>query len=193
MRIGIVDMYGTPHGLRYIVGAVVSLGCEPFLLNGTRKSAELVESIQRSDIRHWICSGSPTRVTDPDSPQIPMELLGLNDKRFLMICYSMESVLVQLGVPIRKRRENRKESFHLSIPRFFAAHPLFEGVRDPMILRRNHHWYFETDAIEPPVMLVASYRGEAMIVLYKNAVLAQHHPERTVDGRRFLWNWLRST
>jgi imidazoleglycerol phosphate synthase glutamine amidotransferase subunit HisH len=32
-----------------------------------------------------------------------------------------------------------------------------------------------------------------MIATYKNAVLVQHHPEKTEDGRQFLENWLATT
>jgi imidazoleglycerol phosphate synthase glutamine amidotransferase subunit HisH len=37
---------------------------------------------------------------------------------------------------------------------------------------------------------VASYRGELMLVFYKNSVMTQFHPERTIAGKRFLQNWL---
>jgi GMP synthase-like glutamine amidotransferase len=110
-----------------------------------------------------------------------------------MICFSMESVLVQLGIPLRRRGVLRRESFRLTVPRPFAAHPLFEGIRNPQSVWRSHHWYVPRTAIEgaPAITSVSSYNGEVMIALYKNAVLVQYHPERSKDGRQFLGNWLK--
>jgi len=107
-----------------------------------------------------------------------------------MICYSMESVLVQLGFPIRERYVNRKEMFNLTIPKETQHHPLFAGIQSPMRGWRYHKWYFPRTVLKAPVHLLASYNGEAMIATYKNAVLVQHHPERTKDGRQLLENWL---
>jgi imidazoleglycerol phosphate synthase glutamine amidotransferase subunit HisH len=62
-----------------------------------------------------------------------------------------------------------------------------------MLVRRNHRFYFRDGATgspaRTPVVPVASYDGELMLALYKNAVLTQYHPERTKDGRDFLQNW----
>jgi imidazoleglycerol phosphate synthase glutamine amidotransferase subunit HisH len=38
---------------------------------------------------------------------------------------------------------------------------------------------------------VASYEGESMILLYRNSILVQYHPERTKDGLKLIDNWIR--
>jgi GMP synthase-like glutamine amidotransferase len=173
-----------------LVDAVEELGATPHIINGTTLSEqELLTTIQRSPIRHWILSGSRYNIHHPGVPVVPMELFK-TDKRFLMICYSMESVLVQLGFPIRERYINRKESFNLSIPKEYQTHPLFKGIPSSMRGWRDHRYYFPRDVLTPPVYLLSSYNGEAMIATYKNAVLIQYHPEKTKDGRQLLENWL---
>ena len=190
MRIGIVDMHKSDNKIHTLIGAVKSLGLSPYVLNGANISEqELCRLIQQSPIKYWIFSGSQYHVTHEGKPHVPMDLLK-TDKRLLCICYSMESVLIQLGVPIRERYIHRKEPFHLTIPSQYADHPLFEGIQNPMKGWRDHRWYFNHRDIHAPVKLLASYNGEAMIATYKNAVLVQHHPEKTADGRQFIRNWL---
>ena len=40
---------------------------------------------------------------------------------------------------------------------------------------------------------IASYKEESMILLYRNSILVQFHPERTKDGLKFINNWIRSS
>jgi hypothetical protein len=166
------------------------MGHAPFVLDAVPlSSSELLRAIDRSPIRHWIFSGSRYHIHHDGVPVVPMELLK-TEKRFLMICYSMESVLVQLGFPIRERYINRKETFNLSIPKEYQTHPLFKGIPSSMRGWRDHRYYFPRDVLTPPVYLLSSYNGEAMIATYKNAVLIQYHPEKTKDGRQLLENWI---
>ena len=190
MRIGIVNMHKDPIKIQRIERAITGLGASSYILSGTMLSTkELSYKIRSSSIRHWIFSGSPYHITHEDSHHIPMDLLH-SDKQFLMICYSMESVLIQLGIPIRERYIHRKEPFQITVPREQIRHPLFKGIPNPMKVWRDHRWYFPNAVLRSPVHLLASYNGEAMIATYKNMTLVQHHPERTVDGRLFLKNWL---
>lgn len=188
--------------LEELTHAVSSLGVTPYVMQGQR-AADVVRAVQKeTDIHHWIFSGSETVVTSPSAPQVPLELLLRNDKTFLFICYSMESVLVQLGFPIVKRHTNKRGPLRLSVQHPHRTHPLFSAIRQPMLVRRNHRFYFPTGAVGvavpvvpvvpavPAVVPVASYDGELMLALYKNAVLTQYHPERSADGRRFIQNWL---
>jgi len=192
MRIGIVNMDKDRIYINPLVDAVEELGAIPYIINGTILSEqELLTTIQRSPIRHWIFSGSRYHIHQEGVPIVPMELFK-TDKRFLMICYSMESVLVQLGFPIQERYINRKGPFNLTVPKENQSHPLFKGIPNPMRVWRLHQFYFPRTVLIPPVHLLASYNGEAMVATYKNAVLVQHHPEKTKDGRQFLENWVYS-
>lgn len=190
MKIGIINMHKDRIDINALVDAIKELGAIPYIINGTTLSEqELSNTIQRSPIRHWIFSGSRYHIHQEGVPIVPLELLK-TDKRFLMICFSMESVLVQLGFPIRERYINRKETFNLSVPKEYQTHPLFKGIPSSMRGWRDHRYYFPRDVLTPPVYLLSSYNGESMIATYKNAVLIQYHPEKTKDGRQFLENWI---
>ena len=157
------------------------MGHRPHIIHGySAKQEDIFSYIKKSSIRYWICSGSATTVNEPGSPQIPIELLSMKGKKFMMICYSMESILFQLGVKIHKRNVYKKELFRLAIPDDY-------GVKNPMVARRNHWWYFSPRSVPG---LIAEYDGEAMIAKYKNAILVQFHPEKTPDGKKFIAHWL---
>jgi len=187
MRIGIVNMHKDQYFIHRIIAAVTALDHTHYIINGlTISSDRLLKRITASPIRHWIFSGSQFHVTNPENPQVPLELLNL-DKKLMLICYSMESVLLQLGFPVKERYIHRQEPFNL----YPSNHPLFEGIQTPMKVWRDHTWYIPASAIRSPVKLLAAYNGETMIATYKNATLVQHHPEHTADGRKFLNNWLK--
>jgi GMP synthase-like glutamine amidotransferase len=193
MRIGIVNMDKDRIYINPLVDAVEGLGAIPHIINGTILSEqELLTTIQRSPIRHWIFSGSRYHIHHTGVPIVPMELFK-TDKQFLMICYSMQSAMVQLGFPIQERYINRKGSFNLTVPKENQEHPLFKGILSPMRVWRDHKFYFPRTVLKAPVHLLASYNGEAMVATYKNAVLVQYHPEKTKDGRQLIENWLELT
>jgi len=129
MRVGIVSMYETVDETGELVRAVSSMGVTPYVIQGQRKAKVLHAVHTEKDIRHWIFSGGETAVTDEGGPQVPLELLTRKDKTFLLICYSMESVLVQLGFAIDRRAANKKELVRLSLPLSINLRPsLREGA-----------------------------------------------------------------
>lgn len=102
MIVGIVNMYSTLYGCRYLIHAIQSLGYRTHVLDGVRSSQEeLAHTIKHSSVTHWIFSGSPTPVLAPDAPQVPLSVLRMKDKRIMALCYFMESVLMQLGYAIK--------------------------------------------------------------------------------------------
>jgi len=166
-------MYNTLYKCRYLIHALESLGFKVVLVDGFHAPGDVYDCVKRSPITHWVFSGSDTAVTNTDSPQLSLELLKL-PKRLMFICYSMESILIGLGNPIKKRYENRKELITLG----------------KLKVRRNHRWYFSS--VKPPVNVLATYNGEVMIASYKNALLIQYHPEKTPDGKRQIMEWASS-
>jgi GMP synthase-like glutamine amidotransferase len=190
-QIGIVNMYGTEYKCHYLVNAIRSIGYLPHIIEGYHSGeAYVFDTIQKSPIKFWIFSGSPHTVTDPKSTQVPFDILTLPNKQFMLLCYSMESLLIQLNYPITKRRSDKKEIFHLTVPLAYRTNSLFQSITNPMVVRRHHVCYFPERTITEPVNLIASYNGEAMIATYKNILLVQFHPEKSVDGKRFIHNWL---
>ena len=185
--IGVVNMYGHQKNFHYLVDTLSNLGYKPHILDGLDKG--VYNYISNSPIHLWIFSGGDHTVIEKESPQVSLKLLQLKDKRFMFICYSMESILHQMGYLIKKRTTHKKEYFNQTIASQVKS-DLFRDIRFPMKFWRNHYWYFSSKDIVKPVDLLTSYNGEAMIATYKNAVLVQFHPERSADGKKLLWNFI---
>ena len=184
-------MYGTEYKCHYLINALRSIGYLPHVIEGFHSGeAYVFDAIQKSPIKFWIFSGSPHYVTDPKSTQVPLDILMLPNKQFMLLCYSMESLLIQLNYPLTKRRSDKREIFHLTVPVAYTNNSLFQSIKNPMVVRRHHHFYFPEKVIIDPVNLIASYNGEAMIATYKNTLLVQFHPEKSVDGKCLILNWL---
>jgi GMP synthase-like glutamine amidotransferase len=176
MEIGVVNMYNTLYKCRYLINCLESLGFKIVLLDGFHNPETYIyDCVKRSSITHWVFSGSDTAVTEVSSPQLSLELLKL-PKKLMFICYAMESIIIRLGNPIRKRRVNKKELF-----------PLKLGGK-LIHVRRNHRWYFDTVAT---VLPLAWYNGELMMASYKNAIFIQFHPEKSPDGKELIMDWVR--
>lgn len=188
---GIVNMYSTLYGCRYLIHAIQSLGYRTHVLDGVRSSQEdIAHAIKYSSVTYWIFSGSPTSVLASDAPQVPSAVLKMKDKRIMCICYSMESVLMQLGYAIKDHGSMQTEVFPLSK---LKEHALLDGIKDPMVMRRNHRRFISSSAIHTPVQLLASHKGQVMIALMNKTVLIQFHPEKSVDGKKLLLNWLQTS
>ena len=188
MNIGIINMTGFEDGTKYVIRCIKKLGYIPHNIDYTTEN-EIFKKITTSNIKHWIFSGSPHMVTDTTSPIVPLNILNLNDKKFMLICYSFESVLYQLGFPVIKRYINKKEKFRLSldikkIDEIQKTNILY-NIRKPthkrklrrsnkLRLRRNHHYYIPSDDINykkhPNMHLVSSYRNESMMIFYKQMI-----------------------
>lgn len=187
MRVGVVNMYPSENGGNSIIKALDKLGHSSFLLKGDEFSEEdLFARIKKSPIKNWIFSGSTLHIHEI-GPQVPLDILKL-DKRFLLICYSMESLSTRICKcehHLKERYIHKNEIFHMKQP---SEYWLFNGIKEDMVLRRNHHWYIPAGLL--PVYEIASYRGELMIAGYKNCLMMQFHPEKTADGIKMIENWL---
>jgi len=191
-RIGVVSMYTWATGPKYVTEALINMNYTPVVYN-IHNSHNIAEIIKTSTIKRWIFTGSKLSVTSKDSVQVPMDIMTYNDKEFFLICYSMESVLWQMGNKLNERALNRRENFDLQIDtkRLESRPNLFRNLKNPLHLQRNHKWYLTLDPAQPGV--VATYENETMMFLYKNTVMTQFHPEKTEDGKRLLLNWIEST
>lgn len=211
MNIGIINMTGFEEGTKYIIRCIKKLGCIPHNIDYTT-SDEIFNKIASSKIKHWIFSGSPHMVIDHTSPIVPLNILNLKEKKIMLICYSFESVLYQLGFPVVKRYMNKKEKFRLALDNKkideIQKTNILYNIRKPghkrhkrklrgsnkLRLKRNHHYYIPSDDINykkyPNLHLVSSYRNESMMIFYKNSIMVQFHPESTSDGYKLINNWI---
>jgi GMP synthase-like glutamine amidotransferase len=170
MRIGVVTIHSKP----YVEEALRKLGHVPVVIQ--LNDENVAEKISHSDIKKWIFSGSDLRVTvnNPLAPQVPMEILEMKDKEFFLICYSMESMMLQLGYPVVKRAHFVTERFQLG----------------PLQVYRNHGYYIPAKKVNKKVKVLNTRKGEVMTVSYKNLIMTQWHPERTKDGIQCLNAWI---
>ena len=174
MHVGIVNMYS--YKLRhYLPNALASIGCDITVVDSDE---DYIDIIKCSPITHWIFTGSDSDVMKKRSPVLDLEILKMKNKRFLLICYSMESILQQLGCRLIKRPNAIKERFDL----------VMNGVQ--LRAYRNHYTYVVPESIKRGMRLLATYKGDTMTVSYKNLMMTQWHPEITKDGNIFMKEWL---
>lgn len=179
MEIGIVSLCSNIKYIKYVVNSVKVLGYTPYILDLYHgDKLKIFYIIKRSKISNWIFTGSSCSVIDKNAPQIPLDIYKLHDKKYMMICYSLESIAYQLKLPISFRQDNKKELFELQIN------------NKKMKLWRNHYGYLSSDINIEPLQHIKSYNGECMILHYKNSILLQFHPERTRDGIEFIYKWI---
>lgn len=177
--IGIVNMYTNPMGSLYIAQAILALGYTPLLL---QYSETVCDTIESSNIHHWIFSGGNQTVALKGTPRVCLKrLLRMPHKSFFLICYSMESALYQMGYPLLKRKTGVKRE-HI---------PLLLNNRIVRVWR-NHMYYIPSTSLagRGEVEEIASLYGESMMCIYKNIMMTQFHPERTADGRALLRRWI---
>lgn len=172
MRIGVVKFNATD----YVEKAIRKLGHTPVIYQINEE--KLVKTIEDSSIDHWIFTGTSLALSvhNPLAFQVPLEILQMKDKCFLLICYSMESLLYQLGYPVVERKTAKKGRFDL------------EGIT----VYRHHKFYIPANKVDKKIKVFQTYDGELMTAAYKNTVLTQWHPERTPEGILCLKNWIDS-
>ena len=174
MQVGVIDFYYPRKGISPLLESLTKLGYTYKVINGNSIDHK---QIQESTIKKWIMSGAHRNALT-DEYQVPMQITRFKDKEFLLICYSMESFLHQMGYPIFCRKENKKENILLKFPKELKVF-------------RNHYCYIPTFKLDSRVNLINSYRGETMTSLYKNITMTQWHPEKSADGLNFLKDWLK--
>ena len=171
MKVGVVNFMKSGHPeFLYDV-----LGDDILIVN---HKTDWMNAIRNSRIKHWFLTGSAYDVLQPGTPQITTDLLTMTDKRFFLICYSMESLLLHLGCRLIKRPKSARERFSL----------LMRGKQ--IDAWRNHYTYVVPDSLKSGMRCLATYDGETMTVEYKNTMMTQWHPEKTEDGVRFIHQWL---
>ena len=176
MRVGVVNFYKSKTEFPYeLCEALKFLGYDILFINYKDDWFNIIKS---SHIKNWFFSGSGFQVLDYKTPQINTEILDLKNKRFFLICYSMESFLFQMGCQLVKRKKEIKEIFNLDMN------------NEKLNVYRHHHYYIVPDSLKPHMRLLATYNDETMTVKYKNIMMTQWHPEKTIDGIKIIENWI---
>jgi len=198
MHIGIISMHVDMADGVHLINAVKTLDVDytVYDINDIcKQNINLSQLIRNSPIQYWIFSGSRASVHDADSPQVPMDVLHIQDKHMFLICYSMESVLYQMDYPVVKRTIDKRELFKLYVHRdaivLSGREELFNDVDMPAEMWRNHHFYTPSASIDRRLYTVASYNDELMMAYKGDVIMTQFHPERTPAGIQMMKNWLK--
>jgi len=198
MHIGIISMHVDMADGAHLINTVKEL-CDDYIVydinDVCKKAINVSDLIRSSPIQYWIFSGSRASVHDVDAPQVPMDVLNIQDKHIFLICYSMESVLYQMGYPVVKRATDKRELFKLYVHReailLSERKELFDDIDMPAEMWRNHHFYTPSACMDRRLYKVASYNDELMMAYKGDVIMTQFHPERTEAGIQMMKNWLR--
>ena len=140
-----------------------------------------VETIKNSGIKYWIFTGS--ELNPKKTPQsINLSELKKLDKsfKFLMICYSMQKILIQLGLEPLKKKLEKKE---LEIP---------NDKKEITVSLKNEYYFENPDKKVKNLDIISTKDNVLMTAEYNgNILLTQWHPERTDDGIKFLKKWFK--
>lgn len=178
--LGIISMYENIIQNYYVEESIKNLGYKMEIYDiNNYDSEQIYNIIKNSNIQKWIFTGSSKNIDSLDSYKVPIKILDLTEKQFLLICYSMESFLHQLGYRLVKRDEDKKEMFNL----FYNNKMLY--------LWRNHHYYIDSKSLDENVQFINSYLDETMTVIKNNVLMYQFHPERTDDGIELIKQWFK--
>ena len=181
MKVGIFN-YMKRSGIQ-LEKSIKELGFDIVMYDYTENHYEIM---RKSNIKHWIFTGSPMNVNADRAPQIDIRILNMKNKKVFLICYSMESVLGQLGCRLVKRERNQKKIIFLGI---LYNNFLTKGLSSPIRAWRNHETYVPVNSLKNSIRLQMQFEGEVMTCLYKNSVMTQWHPEHTEDGKQLFLNW----
>ena len=146
---------------------------------------DYVNIIKKMDeITYWFFSGSMFMPNHNKSPQLDKEILKIKDKKFMMVCYSMEIFC--------KLLEMKLDNYNDDIKKTSKFHDAFLGKT---IEGWRNHKYYLSEKSAKDITILGTLENEVMTAKYtKNSdfLLVQWHPPYTDDGKELLTKWLSS-
>ena len=169
--VGIINCYKSIDNIVHVLQALQELGHDCTVVDAKEVSSVLPSS----PIRHWIGTGSEYDVHDVDAPRISETIANYTEKRFLLICYSMQSFLVHAHNCTITRMPSEKQAHE-------CLH--FNSIW------RNHKWAFKPFDIASPSFSNAQVFDDGYVASLEcqNILMTQYHPERTRDGIESILN-----
>jgi GMP synthase-like glutamine amidotransferase len=177
---------GLPPALRK---AVEALQLEVELFDAGEKG--LVEKVRASPLRRWILTGSAWDIDARGAPQIPEGLFELASKRFLLICYSHESLLWRMGVPLQ--RSGRVKGW-APIDITSKGRGLFQEGGGRAEVWCNYNTWARAEDIPRGWKILATMGPAAMAIQRGPVTSVQFHPEMIAEDEKvpgLLKRWLR--
>ena len=146
---------------------------------------DYVNIIKKMDeITYWFFSGSEFMPNHNKSPQLDKEILKIKDKKFMMVCYSMEIFC--------KLLEMKLDNYNDSIKKISKFHDAFLGKT---IEGWRNHKYYLSEKSAKDITILGTLENEVMTAKYtkkSDFLLVQWHPPYTDDGKELLTKWLSS-
>jgi GMP synthase-like glutamine amidotransferase len=170
--VGIVNFYKNKDNAKHVIRAVRLLGYVPVVLHC--EDVHWIAKAFQSPIRHWIGTGSEWNVIDIGAPRIPQFLLDNPRQRWFLICYSMQSFTYY--------------SMRMNISRLPEKAFYLELGRNGEHYWRNHEFAFKKEdnnlfsRTDLKQILISNTDATIQRAMYKNSILTQYHPERTLEG-----------
>lgn len=206
MHIGIVNFRKTNEMPEQLIKALIHLQGENdkhvITMISYEDVKEDVKFIKESGITHWIFSGSEKDPRKSDAPQVLMKkLMKLNNNKFkfLMICYSMESALMQSPFSFKLIKCNKSHKKGNKQVATIQEHNNSNNNKNKTNNKtleawRNHEFHFDVEQVEGKLVknfkIIHVLDDMLMTAQYKNFTFTQWHPEHSNDGMEFLDNWL---
>ena len=188
-KIGIVNFYKNDFPIN-LIKVLAELNDNVFLISC---KDDYIKMIKESSINNWIFCGSNFNINSRTCPNINVkELLKLRDIHFLMIDFSMQNVLKQLGYKL-STCESKKDAFALTISKDHEKHPLFTNLSSPLRVKKSNTKGFDVkkNTFNEDIKVLSVYKNMLMTATFKNMLLTQWHPEHTSDGMTLIENWMK--
>ncbi|ABP51323.1 MULTISPECIES: glutamine-hydrolyzing GMP synthase [Pyrobaculum] len=147
----------------------------------------VLEVAKSDEVKAIVLSGGPASVYEPNSPDLPVDLLYLG-KPVLGICFGHQWIAKKLGGVV----ERGKGEYGKTMVRILSSDPLFEGWEAEEVVWMSHSDYVK----EVPSgfqVLAVSENGYVAAMRSGHIYGVQFHPEvrHTVKGIRLLENFVR--
>ena len=180
--VGVINFYKNKDNAKHVIRAIRILGYVPLVLHC--EDPDWTTKAFQSPIRHWIATGSEWNVIDLGAPRMPRFLLDNERQRWFLICYSMQTFAYHsMRMNISKLKER---AFYLEVDRngahYWRNHEYAFKKLDNSLFSRHD---LKNISVSPTDSTIQ--RAE-----YKNSILTQYHPERTLEGLEEILMFLQS-
>lgn len=170
-----------------LIKTLVDLHYRIVLINYDQLYYKLVEQFEH--VEHWILICDDYRLNNKNMDKLNMDLFTL-DKHFLLISHSMHKFLENKGITVHNDSKLTSSETRLAT----SNSHLFDTLPKKMNVFLKYKHYIEPG--NRHLEILNSKDNRIMTAIYNDSsvkhpvMLLQWHPERTLDGAVFLFNWI---
>ena len=183
LSVGIVNFNKENMLPMKLIEQLASMKCAIYMIHYYDDYITIIKNTP--EIKHWFFSGSDYNPNSSKSPKMNEKILDIENKKFMMICYSMEIFCKLLGYNLGHDDESTKK-----------VSSYFDGYFNKTIEAWRNHQYFLLDSTESKnesIEKLGILDNKVMTAMYKKKsdfLLLQWHPPYTKDGVDLLKQWL---